>query len=115
MILDYLTHQRRLLPRLAATYALDFALKHLAKLYAKSPADDRREVEGLAAGLKALALWRIESDRGFFLEHGYFDGATAKAIRNLVNRLCREVRGQALPLVDAFGIPNALLGAPIAT
>lgn len=296
VILDYLTHQRRLMPRLAATYALDFALWHLKKAYAESSVDDRRAVEALAAGLKALAtwhatetiqtcreacggsgylalnrfaslkadsdvfttfegdntvllqllakgllsgfkkqfeamdvfavlrflagraaevmgeyvskhvvdedrlrgrefqvealrfredhllgalarrlkrridggmdgfhalidcqdhvvatakahvervvaerfamaieevdderlaailatlrdlyaLWRIEADRAFFLEHGYFDSPTAKAVRNLVNRLCREVRGQAVPLVDAFGIPDAVLGAPIA-
>ena len=32
----------------------------------------------------------------------------------LVNRLCREVRPQALPLVEAFDIPDELLAAPIA-
>jgi hypothetical protein len=30
-----------------------------------------------------------------------------------VNRLCTELREQALPLVDAFAIPESLLG-PIA-
>ena len=35
-------------------------------------------------------------------------------IRKLVNRLCGEVRQQALPLVDAFDIPDELLAAPIA-
>ena len=300
LLLDYLTHQRRLLPRLATTYALDFALKHLVERYLESPVDDRREVEALAAGLKAMStwhatetiqtcreacggqgylavnrfaalkadtdvfntfegdntvllqlvakglltgyrqqfgemsllglirhlagqaatvvtelnpivtrrtdeahlrdrefqlaalrwreqhllasvarrlkkriidggmdsfqavivcqdhlvetakahveriilerfaagidrcsdprlaeilgtlcdlfvLWRIELDRGWFLEHGYIDGAKAKAIRKLVNKLCNELRDQAVPLVDAFGIPDACLAAPIAT
>jgi hypothetical protein len=32
-----------------------------------------------------------------------------------VTKLCREARAQALPLVDAFAIPEACLGAPIAT
>ncbi|MDX1502124.1 MAG: acyl-CoA dehydrogenase [Thermoanaerobaculia bacterium] len=60
------------------------------------------------------ALSRIESDRGWFQEHGYLEGGKAKAIRDQVDRLCAEVRPQAVPLVNAFGIPPALLAAPIA-
>jgi len=60
------------------------------------------------------ALHRIEADRGWFLEHNYIEGSKAKAIRDLVNRLCAEVRTQALPLVESFGIPDAILAAPIA-
>jgi acyl-CoA oxidase len=37
----------------------------------------------------------------------------SKAITRAVNRLCGELREQALPLVDAFAIPESLLG-PIA-
>ncbi len=297
-ILDYLTVQRRLLPRLAATYALDFALKHLVRRFLDSEAEDRREVEGLAAGLKAaaswhatetiqacreacggqgylaenrfadlkadtdvfatfegdntvllqllgkslltgyrkqfgemsllglvrflaaraataigelnpvvtrltdeghlrdrdfllaalrwregrllaslarrlkrrmdegmdsfaavnecqdhlleaarahvdalvaqrfaegidacdepdlrtmldllfdlFALWRIEGERGWYLEQGYLEAGKAKAIRALINKLCGEARRHAVPLVDAFGIPDAVLAAPIA-
>ena len=298
VLLDYATHQRRLMPRLAASYALDFGLKHLVNQFLESPADDRRQVEALAAGLKAYSTWqatdtiqacreacggqgylavnrfaslkadtevfttfegdntvllqllakslltgykrqftemsvlglarhvalqaatvvaelnplvtrrtdeehlrdrefqlaalewrsdhllgtlarrikrrleagkdsfsamievqdhavalakahtervvleqfaaaikactdpslveildtvcnlyalhRIESDRGWFQEHGYIEGSKAKAIRDLVNQLCTEVREQAVPLVEAFGIPDKVLAAPIA-
>lgn len=298
VILDYRTHQLRLMPRLATTYALDFALKHLALAYTAATEENRREVEGLAAGLKAFATWhatdtiqtcreacggqgylaenrfaalkadtdifttfegdntvlmqllakglltgykrqfsemnwlgmvrhfaegaaarvaeqnpvitrktdtdhlldrefhfgalewrqdhlmstlarrlksrldrgldsfealievqdhalalaqahtefiileqfsaaieicedpalvtvltqlcnlyalhRIHLDRGWFLEQGYLESNKSKAIRKLINRLCAEVREQAIPLVDAFGIPEACLGAPIA-
>jgi len=55
-ILDYPAHQRRLLPRLAKTYALDFALHDLQRRYA-DPDEDRRPIETAAAGLKALASW----------------------------------------------------------
>ncbi len=34
-------------------------------------------------------------------------------MRVLVNQLCGEVRRQAVPLVNAFGIPDEILGAPI--
>lgn len=297
-LLDYRTHQRRLMPRLATSYALDFALSHLAARYVGSSADDRREVESLAAGLKAYSTWhatdtiqtcreacggqgylavnrfaalkadsdvfttfegdntvllqlqakslltgyarqfgemnlfglakylagqaatavaelnplvtrrtdeehlrdrefqlaafewreqhlvaslarrikkrldsgmdsfdalvevqdhvvalaeahtervileqfyagidgcedaslkamlrtlcdlyalhRIEADCGWFLEHGYLESAKARAIHKQVNKLCLEVRQQAVPLVAAFGIPDAVLSAPIA-
>jgi len=58
-ILDYLTQQRLLLPRLATTYALHFALRELVDRYDAGPAGnderDARETEVLAAGLKAYA------------------------------------------------------------
>jgi len=57
LLLDYPSHQRRLMPRLAKTYALDFALSHLAKRYANSTEEDIREIETLAAGLKSYATW----------------------------------------------------------
>jgi len=54
-ILDYLVHQRALLPRLAATYGLHFAVRDLVARYAEGVAEDSRRVEALAAGLKAVA------------------------------------------------------------
>ena len=72
----------------------------------------------LAAVLTQLcnlfALHKIHFDRGWFLEQGYLENNKSKAIRKLINRLCAEVRQQAVPLVDAFGIPDTCLGAPIA-
>lgn len=58
IIMDYPSHQRRLIPRLAKTYALNFALHDLQALYAKQYASgEMREVETLAAGLKSYATW----------------------------------------------------------
>mgnify|MGYP000849807440 CR=1 FL=1 len=45
---------------------------------------------------------------------GYFEAAKSKAIRDLVLKLCGQVRQNALPLVRSFGIPETVLGAPIA-
>jgi len=56
LLLDYPSHQRRLLPLLAKTYALDFAQKRLVTLFAQA-AGAGRETEVLAAGLKSLASW----------------------------------------------------------
>jgi len=43
-----------------------------------------------------------------------FEGAKAEAVRALVNQSCRELRPHAVALVNAFGIPDEILGAPIA-
>lgn len=77
--------------------------------------EDRSLVPVLDALCDLYALHRIEADRGWYLEHGYIEGSKAKAIRDLVNQLCAEIRLQAVPLVDSFGIPDAMLAAPIAT
>ena len=61
-----------------------------------------------------FALSRLEADRGWFLESGYLSSGKSKAIRTQVNKLCAELRPDAVALVDAFGIPDELLAAPIA-
>lgn len=74
--------------------------------------------EGCRNTLKKLcdlfALYTIEKNRGWYLEENYMEGAKTKAIRKLVNQLCWEIRQDAVPLVDAFNIPDACLAAPIA-
>ncbi|MGK0138813.1 MAG: acyl-CoA oxidase [Algoriphagus sp.] len=58
LLLDYPTHQKRLFPLLAKSYALSFALEKLREKFIKSlGSDDKREVESLAAGLKSYASW----------------------------------------------------------
>lgn len=63
LIMDYLVHQRRLLPLIARSYALQFAQNELvSKCHdlqtADSPdAEEQRELEARAAGLKAANTW----------------------------------------------------------
>ncbi|MEM7533572.1 MAG: acyl-CoA dehydrogenase [Chloroflexota bacterium] len=58
LILDYQTHQRRLMPLLANAYALDFAVKYIAREYQqRDEEEDSREIEALAAGIKAFSTW----------------------------------------------------------
>jgi acyl-CoA oxidase len=63
VLLDYRAHQRRLLPALATTYALHFAQDELrTRLHGvftaeEEPQRERRELETMAAGLKAVATW----------------------------------------------------------
>lgn len=58
LLIEYATHQMRLFPLLAKTYALHFALDNLMHRYATAPPNsDIRELEAEAAALKALASW----------------------------------------------------------
>ncbi|CAG7207252.1 acyl-CoA dehydrogenase family protein [Mycobacterium avium subsp. paratuberculosis] len=63
LIMDYLVHQRRLFPLIAKAYALQFAQNELvSKCHdiqsADDPdADEQRELEARAAGLKAANTW----------------------------------------------------------
>jgi len=77
----------------------------------------RCEDESLRAVLDRLcdlhALANLEADRAWLQEHGRISSTRAKMLTRTVNRLCAELRPVAGELVDAFGIPDELLAAPI--
>jgi acyl-CoA oxidase len=75
--------------------------------------EDSSQRELLELLCDLFALWNVESDKGFYQEHGRLASPRCKQITREVNRLCNEVRGRAAELVDAFGIPDAILRAPI--
>ncbi|MEZ4383866.1 MAG: acyl-CoA dehydrogenase [Nannocystaceae bacterium] len=75
--------------------------------------EDGGERQILAQLCQLFALCRIEADRAYFLENGYFAGRKSRVLRDEVDRLCAALRPQASHLVDAFAIPEELL-APIA-
>ena len=60
VLLDYLAHQRKLLPALATSYALHFAQEGLVSTLndiGEGPEEAQRELESRAAGIKAVATW----------------------------------------------------------
>lgn len=61
-----------------------------------------------------FALSTIQADRAWFMEHGRISPATSKAITADVEALLAEVRPFARELVDAFGVPEESIAAPIA-
>ena len=61
-----------------------------------------------------FALSQIEINKGWYLEHGVLTGFKSRAVSRQVDKLCREVRDEAVQLVDSFGIPASCLAAPIA-
>ena len=91
---------------------------------------ERLVLEQFVAGVKAAdksiqkplvmlerlyALSMIEEYKGWYLENGYIEGRKAVYISKMVDELCLETRNHCPDLVDAFGIPDGLIKAPIAT
>jgi acyl-CoA oxidase len=76
------------------------------------------QVQSLKPVLKRLcdlfALSQIEFNKGWYLEHGALTGLKSRAVTREVDTLCREIRQEAVHLVDSFGIPDSCLAAPIA-
>jgi acyl-CoA oxidase len=105
--------------RAVQDHAANAARAHIERVILESfvEAIDSCEDEPVKAALSRLcdlyALYDVESDSGFFQEHGRLASARCKAITREVNRLCNEVRQEAGELVDAFGIPDQILAAPI--
>src|SRR5262249_46674303 len=95
------------LQKLALAHVERAVLERFAAAADEAPESELRPVLTLLCDVYALAT--IEADRGWFLESGGFSAETTKAARALLDRLTGELRVHALPLVDAFGIPDACL------
>lgn len=75
-----------------------------------------RPCQGILRKLCQLfALARLEEHKGWYLENDYMEGVKTKAIRKTLDQLCWEIRQEAVPLTEAFGIPDALLGRLVKT
>jgi len=59
------------------------------------------------------ALQTIEIHKGWYLENDYMEGVKTKAIRRVIQKLLLSLRSEAEGLVDAFAIPEGVLGAKI--
>jgi acyl-CoA oxidase len=105
--------------RAVQDHAANAARAHVERLMLEAfvGAIVRCEDEAVRAALSLVcdlyALQNVEADKGFFQEHGRLAAPLCKEITRQVNRLCNEVRGHAESLVDAFGIPDAMIRAPI--
>ncbi|ORX61404.1 acyl-CoA oxidase [Hesseltinella vesiculosa] len=58
-------------------------------------------------------LYTIEENAGAFLQYEYFSPAQMDFIRSQVNALCKSVREQAIPLVDAFNLSDYVVNSPL--
>ncbi len=105
--------------RAVADHAVDAARAHVelavlsAFIRAIEDCDDAQVKHALNLVCDLYALSNIEADTGFFQTQGRVTAARCKSLRREVNRLCNKVMAHSELLVDAFGIPDAILRAPI--
>ncbi|PHI20253.1 acyl-CoA oxidase [Lewinellaceae bacterium SD302] len=96
----------------AQAYVERFTLGRFMDAVEKLEAGGEKDILQKLAGL--YALHTIEEHSGWFQQQEYISGNKSKAISRVVDKLCGELRPEAGGLVAAFGIPDELLGAPIA-
>ena len=128
-ILDFQAHQRQLMPLLANSYALTFAGQHLIRQMVEQP--ESRELESLAAGLKAWSSWNnIETlqtcreccgGQGYLAENRFgalkadtdifatFEGANPVLLQLVAKGMLTEFRDQFSSL-KFFGLVKYLTG-----
>ena len=96
---------------LAKAYVERLVLRNFALKIDNTKEGPEKDALSKLCDLYALSI--IEEHKGWYLESDYVDGSKTKAIRRLVTKLCAEIRPDAVAYVDAFGIPDELLGAEI--
>lgn len=63
---------------------------------------------------QCYGLDTIQDNKGWYLENEFMEGGKTKAIRKVRTKIIQDLRPDIEGLVDAFGIPEELLAAPIA-
>jgi len=97
---------------LAHAHAERLVLERFQAAVEREADDQLRTVLSLLCALYALA--HVERAGGWYQEQGVLEGNVTKAVRTQVNALLHRLRPLAVELVDAFGIPDALLQSAIA-
>lgn len=103
----------------AQDHVLLAARAHIDRIVLEEAHDAYTEMSGgpakdlLGRTLTLYALSSIEQDKAWYIEHGRISTGRSRLITATVNELCGELREHATDLVDALGIPDELITAPI--
>jgi acyl-CoA oxidase len=93
------------------THSWNFVLRTFNDVATKAQSPDIRRALQKMALLYGLSL--MERDFSLFLEHSYLHKEQTQMLRRLILDLCKELRRDAVGLVDAFDIPDFVLKAPL--
>ncbi|WWD19387.1 hypothetical protein CI109_103847 [Kwoniella shandongensis] len=75
--------------------------------------DDNEETKLLKTVARLYGLWQIEEQQGYFLKYGYFTAQQIDKVQDYVDKLCAEVRGVAIPLIDSFALSDHIINSPL--
>ena len=77
------------------------------------PSDDTGLAQLMSLVLEVYGLDRLWAHQAWYLRHDVMVADKVRAIRSVRTQTLEELRTVALDVVDAFGISDAVLGAPI--
>lgn len=103
--------------RLAFEGFIELETQHLERLSGSSdlsPSETKHFKELLATLGDASALSFLDKHAAWYLEDGLFEPGKSRGIRRQLNKVLAELAPHARTVVDAFGIGDACLAAPIA-
>lgn len=86
----------------------------LKSMYQKIEGSDDSVKPILTRLYQCYGLDTIQNNKGWYLENEFFEGNKSKAIRKVRSKIIQDLRPDIEGLVDAFGIPDELIAAPIA-
>ena len=101
-----------LVQHVALSFAERFVLEEVLRAISCAPTTKESGVLSELASLYALR--KVECDLSWFIVNGVLSNDQAAMVPNHIHKLVSSLAAHALPLVDAFGIPDALLLTPLA-
>jgi acyl-CoA oxidase len=94
----------------AKLHSYGYLFKRFVDGISKAPEDLRKVLIDVCY---LYGLYTIEDNAGAFLQYEYFSPTQISFIRSKVNDLCKIVRDQAIPLVDAFNYSDYIVNSPL--
>ncbi|MFC6712846.1 acyl-CoA dehydrogenase [Branchiibius cervicis] len=95
----------------ARAYIEEFILTEATAAWQDMPQGPARDM--LSKVIDLYALSSIETDKGWFLEHGRLTDKRSRLVTATVNDLCQALRPEVDTLTRALGVPEQLIVAPI--
>lgn len=90
-------------------YLMDCFLRTIRKL--RSSSSNLVDIQTLLAQTHFLST--IKQNLVHFLKLGYFNPAQVQQLESVLNKLCYQVRDQAVALVDCWGFPDWVIKSPL--
>ncbi|RKP15127.1 acyl-CoA dehydrogenase/oxidase [Piptocephalis cylindrospora] len=108
----WMYQESELIQRMARSYGEALCMDEMVKRARETTSPGLRKI--LEALTRLYALDIIERDLGWFTSRGWIAPQDAAKVETILGNSVRHLAPQAIGLVDAFAIPEAILYAPIA-
>lgn len=94
-------------------FAFFFFGSHFERLVQAIETTDHKARKSLLCLSRLFVLKALEREIGLLLEFGHIESSQARRIRRSVVSLCKEIRSDAIPLVDGLDFPDFMIKSPL--